>query len=31
VERRRVKQMKTFIVDSFTAVAFKGNPAGVCL
>jgi PhzF family phenazine biosynthesis protein len=23
--------MKTFIVDSFTAAAFKGNPAGVCL
>ena len=23
--------MKTFIVDSFTDEAFKGNPAGVCL
>lgn len=23
--------MKTFIVDSFTDVPFKGNPAGVCL
>ena len=23
--------MKTFIVDSFTDQAFKGNPAGVCL
>ena len=23
--------MKTFIVDSFTDAAFKGNPAGVCL
>lgn len=23
--------MKTFIVDSFTDVAFKGNPAGVCI
>lgn len=23
--------LKAFIVDSFTQVAFKGNPAGVCL
>ena len=22
--------MKSFIVDSFTTEAFKGNPAGVC-
>ena len=23
--------MKSYIVDSFTKLAFKGNPAGVCL
>ena len=23
--------MKTYIVDSFTNKAFKGNPAGVCI
>jgi PhzF family phenazine biosynthesis protein len=23
--------MKTFIVDSFTDIPFKGNPAGVCI
>lgn len=23
--------MKTYIVDSFTNVPFKGNPAGVCI
>ncbi|WP_207430009.1 PhzF family phenazine biosynthesis protein [Sabulibacter ruber] len=24
-------QIKTYIIDAFTEVAFKGNPAGVCL
>lgn len=26
-----MKHIQTYIVDSFTAEAFKGNPAGVCL
>lgn len=26
-----VKQLKTFIVDAFTDIPFRGNPAGVCL
>lgn len=26
-----INELKTFIVDSFTNEAFKGNPAGVCL
>lgn len=27
----KFKQMKTYIVDSFTNESFKGNPAGVCI
>ncbi len=29
--KRQVMPVKTYIVDSFTDKAFKGNPAGVCL